>query len=112
MRNFLLTLIFFASLLFVVTSVSAQAGEPGVGLPLLDEETTVTSTRTSTTSGAVTTYSTVTPVSYATVATSSQEAVDDAETGSELIVLSILSLTGGVGLYLIKKFFDFKRYSI
>lgn len=99
--------------LFAV-KVQAQGTEPGLGLPLLDDVTSTATTTSGTyTTTPITTYSTITPTTYTTTTSSlSQQAVDDADTGSEVVVLVILSITGGVGIFLIKKYFDFKRYSL
>ncbi len=113
MKKFYLFLALLGFILFASARVNAQSTEPGLGLPLLDDGTSATATAGSnySTQTAVTTYSTVTAVA-ATMTATSQSAVDDAETGSEVIVLAILSITGGVGIFLIKKFFDFRRYSL
>jgi len=102
-----LTLFVFVALLFVGTSVLAESDtEPPLGLPLLN--TTPTSTATS---NYVSTYTTATP-GYSLTVVTSQEAIDEAETGPNLVVLSILSLIAGIGFFLIKKYFDEKRYSL
>jgi hypothetical protein len=114
MKRLFLSAVFLAFILISSSKVLAQSTEPGLGLPLLDDTATPVATAT-TISQPATIYSTVTPNTVATttvLSTTSQSAVDDAETGSEVIVLAILSITGGVGIFLIKKYFDFKRYSI
>ena len=104
----LFTFLLFAAVLFGAGSVLAQSDtEPPLGLPLLSSTATTTA---STTNGSVTTYATITPTYSVTV--TSQDAVDEAETGPNLIILSILSLIAGIGFFLIKKYFDEKRYSL
>lgn len=61
---------------------------------------------------------TTTPVTYratsytASVTPTVQEVIDDAETGPVTILLIILSMIGGIGFILVKKYFDEKRYSL
>ena len=100
-------LLFFAIVLLSATSVLAQSDtEAPLGLPLISSTPTPTST-----GQGVTTYTTVTP-SYSLTVAASQTAVDEAQTGPNLIILSILSLIAGIGFFLIKKYFDRKRYSL
>lgn len=104
------TFLLFAVALFVATTVLAQADtEPPLGLPLLSSTPTVSAT--ATTAESVTTLITATPT-YSLTVVSSQTAVDEAETGPNLIILSILSLIAGIGFFFIKKYFDLKRYSL
>jgi hypothetical protein len=84
----------------------AQDTEPPLGLPsAIIEEDTDSST-------AITTYTSATATRTATKTTTTQEAVDDAEVGSEIVMLIILSVVGGLGIFLIKKYFDLKRYQL
>ena len=113
MKKILFTLGLLGIVLFGGIKVMAQTTEPGANLPLLpDDSSSATATATYSAYSAYTTDGITTASDSATAVTSSQSAVDDAETGSEVVFLSILSLTGGIGLFLIKKFFDFRRYSI
>jgi hypothetical protein len=115
MKRILLTIGLLVFVLFGVSKVMAQSTEPGLGLPLLDDTSTAVATTTAVANQSTTIYSTITPISGSTttmLSSTNQSAVDDAETGSEMVVLVILSITGGVGIFLIKKYFDFKRYSI
>ncbi len=107
MRKIYLTAVLLVLFGFGVSRALAQSTEPGIGLPLLDD--TVTATVSASYGSTVAAFTTVTAVR---TVSSSQQAVDDADTGSEMIVLVILSITGGVGIFLIKKYFDFKRYSL
>jgi len=112
MNKWCLTLLLLTAVFFSVGRVTAQTTEPGTNLPLLPDDTT-SATTTYTQVPSYSTYQTQTTYSATTSQVSTtQSAVDDAETGSELIFLVILSITGGIGLFLIKKYFDFKRYSI
>ena len=112
MKRFFLPIGLAAFILFAVGHVFAQSTDPNLGLPLLDDSSsTPTASSTAVNNQTVTTYTTVVAGTTATT-TANQSAVDDAETGSEVVVLVILSLTGGVGIFLIKKYFDFKRYSL
>jgi len=107
MRKIYLTAVLLVLFVFGVSRALAQSTEPGIGLPLLDD--TVTATVSATYGSTVAAFTTVTTTR---TISSSQQAIDDADTGSELIVLLILSITGGIGIFLIKKYFDFKRYSL
>lgn len=89
----------------VGTALAESDTEPPLGLPLIS----TTATTSSATAVPVTTYQTIVP---SATATANQQAVDDAETGSEIVILSVLSLVSGIGLFLIKKYFDIKRYSL
>jgi len=112
MKKVLLTLGLLVVVLLSAAKVLAQTTEPGANLPLLPDDSTSQTAVASATAYAAYTTATTSPV-YTTSATSAtQTAVDDAETGSEVIFLSILSITGGIGIFLIKKYFDFKRYSL
>lgn len=97
-------------ILTVLVSVSlfkislAQDTEPPLGLPTIDEEETVTPTATYTYTSTAT--QTVTPTA------STQEVIDDAEVGSEIVLLVILSVVGGLGIFLIKKYFDTRSYNL
>jgi len=93
----------FAVALFFGVS-RAQVVEPPINLPIYSPSATAT------VSPDVITYSTVAPTVTQTVTT--QQYVDDAETGSEIYFLAFFSLVAGVGLFFIKKYFDIKRYSI
>lgn len=59
---------------------------------------------------------TATPVVYraatytATATSVAQQVIDDAETGPVTVLLVILSLIGGIGFILIKRYFDEKKY--
>jgi len=88
---------------FFVSMALAQDSEPPLGLPLVDSPTP-TATVSVTNVSNVTTYSTVTPTT--------QEVVDNAETGSEIYILAGLSVLAGTGLFLIKKYFDLKKSSL
>jgi hypothetical protein len=88
---------------FFVSAALAQDTEPPLGLPLVDSPTP-TATVSVTSVSNITTYSTVTPTT--------QEVVDNAETGSEIYILSGLSVLAGTGLFLIKKYFDLKKSSL
>jgi cytochrome bd-type quinol oxidase subunit 2 len=110
MKNFSkIRLLVFVAILFSAGSVLAATDtEPPLGLPLVSSTATATAISTA---GSVTTYLTATPT-YSVTVVSAQDAVDDAETGPSLIILSILSLVAGIGFFLIKKYFDLKRYSL
>lgn len=118
MKKYLLIIGLTAFILLSWAKVLAQTTEPGTNLPLLPGDTATTDDTYATATTSAPTYSTLTTataavVTYTTSAVSTtQTAVDDADTGSEFIFLAILSLTGGIGLFLIKKYFDFKRYSL
>lgn len=99
-------MVFVIILLSAGSVLAATDTEPPLGLPLLSSTPTATST-----TGSVTTYTTATPT-YSVTVVSAQDAVDDAETGPSLIILSILSFVAGIGFFLIKKYFDQKRYSL
>lgn len=102
-------LIIFATLGFCLLGApfaKSQTSEPpSPDLPIGNEE-----------SATATATGTIAPEGSATIAaeatTTVQEFVDDAETGSEIIILAILSLVAGVGLFFIKKYFDLKRYTL
>jgi len=99
----------FAIAVFGCGVAYAQTGEPpGLDLPIDDETVTATVTSTAEESLEAEASETVSAEESATT----QEAVDDAETGAQLIVLIIISIIGGLGLLLIKKYFDSKRFSI
>jgi hypothetical protein len=90
---------------FFVSIALAQDSEPPLGLPLVDSPTpTATATVSVIGVSNATTYSTVTPTT--------QEVVDNAETGSEIYILAGLSVLAGTGLFLIKKYFDLKKSSL
>ena len=109
MKRFYLTLVIFALVLFGCKVAYSQTGEPpGLDLPIDDE--TVTATATATAEESVEVEASATVSAEESVAT--QEAIDDAETGAEIILLVILSIIGGLGLLLIKKYFDSKKFSI
>lgn len=92
-------------LVLSASSVLAADTEPPLGLPLISPTATATQTQ------QVTTYSTLTPT-YTVSLVSTQEAVDEAETGPSIAILAVLSLVAGIGFFLIKKYFDLKRYSL
>lgn len=111
MRKILFTLVLLGFTLFSISKVLAQVTEPGANLPLLPDEQSTASVDTSPSGSSFSTLATATPLASSS-AVAAQSAVDDAETGSEIIFLAILSVTGGIGLFLIKKYFDLKRYSL
>lgn len=115
MKKYLIVLSMTAFAIFSTAKLAlATDTEPPLGLPIIDnEDTTVVSSPTTTTNNptTVTTYSTVTPTTTLSPV-SAQEAIDDADTGSEVIILSLLSLVAGSGLFMIKKYLDQKRYSL
>jgi len=88
------------------TVAHSQTGGEPPGLPTYDSSPTATVTVTDT----ATEPPTATPTPSATASVQSFE--DDVETGSEIVVLLILSLVGGTGIFLIKKYFDTKKYSM
>ena len=91
---------------FLYKITFAQVTEPPLGLPDFEEDTTTVVAETeSATATATATYS-------ATRTATTQEAVDDAEVGSEIIMLVIFSLVGGTGIFLVKKYFDLQRYNL
>lgn len=90
------------SFLYKVTF--AQVTEPPLGLPDFEEDTTTVVAETESVT-ATTTYS-------ATRTPTTQEAVDDAEVGSEVVMLIIFSLVGGTGIFLVKKYFDLQKYTL
>lgn len=107
MKRFVFILAIFTLVSVGTARVYSQTGEPpGLDLPI-DEES-VTDSTTATAEESVETSATETSTETA----SSQEAIDDAETGTEIIILVILSLIGGLGLFSIKKYFDSKKFSI
>lgn len=117
MKKILFSFGLLAFILLGSIRVMAQTTEPGANLPLLPDSSTSTTATTYTASATpYSSYSTQgTDVTYGTTATpvtTTQTAVDDAQTGSEVVFLAVLSVTGGIGLFLIKKYFDFKRYSL
>lgn len=73
---------------------------------------------TATPTAVVTEVATQTPVVYratantATATPLAQQVIDDAQTGPTTVLLIILSLIGGIGFILVKKYFDEKRYSL
>ncbi|MDH4358729.1 MAG: hypothetical protein OEV37_02140 [Candidatus Berkelbacteria bacterium] len=102
MRKFL---IIFAVLAFSALSAviaRAQTEPPTPNLPIESETAT----------SAYDAYEGDDSYAYSTITVTSQEAIDDAETGSEIVVLGALSLLAGIGLFLIKRYFDLKKYSI
>lgn len=104
MKKYLIIFLLIFAYLSLGQVAKAQITQPP--LPISSEPTaTPTATATPFVS---TTESTAT----ATPTTTTQEYVDDAETGSEIIVLMILSVVGGMGLFFIKKHFDLKKYSL
>lgn len=117
MKKIYLTIGLLVVLFVFVTKVMAQTTEPGANLPLLPGDETSTEPTyaySSTPYSALTTATTSYDTIYVSVTATSltQSAIDDAETGTEVIFLAILSITGGIGIFLIKKYFDFKRYRI
>ncbi len=93
------------------TAVAYSQSEPPLpGLPVDEETATATTTVSASVEETVSLDYSALVASTATSA--SQTAVDDAETGPELIALAVFSLIGGFGLFCIKKYFDLKRYEI
>lgn len=82
-----------------------DAGEPPVPFP--SETSTIT-----TTDDLVVTEETTVETVALTVTPTTQEFVDDAETGSGLLILAGLSIIAGLGLFSIKKYFDSKKFSL
>lgn len=82
-----------------------DAGEPPVPFP------SETSTTTTTDDLIVSEETTVESVAL-TVTPTTQEFVDDAETGSGLLILAGLSVIAGLGLFSIKKYFDSRKFSL
>ena len=104
---------FFAVMGFCLigTAVAYSQSEPPLpGLPVDEETATATTTVSASVEETVSLGYSALVASTATSA--SQTAVDDAETGPELIALAVFSLIGGFGLFCIKKYFDLKRYEI
>lgn len=100
----LLLTVLVCGILYKITL--AQDTEPPLGLPEIETDTqTVTGETTSVTPTATYTY-------RATRTATTQEAVDDAEVGSEIVMLVVFSLVGGMGIFLVKKYFDLKRYDL
>jgi len=100
----LLLAILVCSVLFQVSF--AQVTEPPLGLPSFEEDTeTVVAQTESATPTATVAYT-------ATRTATTQEAVDDAEVGSEIVMMIAFSLVGGIGIFLVKKYFDLKRFEI
>ena len=99
---------------FCATEALAQSTEPGANLPLLPDIDTSADTTTyeisSTPYSGNSSGSVYSAATSRTATSSTQTAIDDAETGTEILFLAILSVTGGVGIFLIKKYFDFKKY--
>ena len=87
------------------TIAHSQTGGEPPGLPTYDDSPTTTVTADQTTA-------TPPPSPTPTVTATVQSFEDDVETGSEIIVLLILSLVGGTGIYLIKRYFETKKYSM
>jgi hypothetical protein len=85
----------------------AQDTEPPLGLPSAIIEDTESPT-------AIVTYTSPTATRTATITrtATTQEAVDDAEVGSEIVLLVTLSIIGGLGIFLIKKYFDLNRFRL
>jgi len=103
MRRFL---IIFAVLVLSGLSavvVRAQTYPPSPDLPIDGDQTATAGAEDSDLSDY---YSFLTPTA------TTQEAIDDVETGSEVVILAALSLLAGIGLFLIKRYFDLKRYEI
>jgi len=107
MKRFVFILTIFTLVLVGTARVYSQTGEPpGLDLPI-DEES-VTASATATVEGSFE----ASVIASAEESVTSQEAIDDADTGTEIVILAILSLVGGFGLFLIKKYFDSKKFSI
>ncbi len=101
MKKLLLSISVLLIVLSLFKMALAQDTEPPLGLPALDED-----------SATVTALESVTATVTRTASATTQEAVDDAEVGSEIIALVILSVVGGVGIFLIKRYFDLKSYNL
>ena len=82
----------------------AQDTEPPLGLPTIDDTTTATTTPVPVTVMATSTTT--------TTAVSTQEAIDDAEVGTEVVMLIVLSLGDSTGIFDVKKYFDVNRYNL
>lgn len=108
----ILTCLAVVSSLFVFFVFSNPAFAQGVLPPMPTDYRTATATatadQTATATPAVYRASTYT----GTVTPIAKEVIDDAETGPVTALLIILSLIGGIGFILIKKYFDEKRYSL
>lgn len=102
--KYFLTLVLFVVLTFCLGAIAKADDTAALPLPIIDDSSTVTAGDTAT----VTTY-TVTPT--ATLVTA-QQAVDDAETGTEVVTLVSISVLGGIGIFLIKRYFDLKKLSL
>ena len=86
----------------------AQSEEaPGFNFPSLDTATETITATAQISATPTTQYITVTPTRIVT-----QTVTDDVETGPEIYILIGLSLVGGLGVFLIKKYFDLKKYEL
>jgi hypothetical protein len=109
MKRFVFILTIFTLAMVGTARVYSQTGEPpGLDLPIDGSATADSATATAETS----VEASPSLVVSETESVTTQEAIDDAETGTEIIILAILSLVGGLGLFSIKKYFDSKKFSI
>lgn len=103
MKRFIFAATIFAFVLCGYGVARSQTGEPpGLDLPIDEESATAT----------VEESVEASVIASAEESVTAQEAIDDADTGTEIVILAILSLVGGFGLFLIKKYFDSKKFSI
>jgi hypothetical protein len=103
MKN-ILALVLFVALTFSIGAVALAQETPPFPLPV--DSGTATETVADTTT--VTSY-------YATptrTIVSSQQAIDNADTGTEVVFLIGISVLGGIGIFLIKRYFDLKKFSL
>ena len=95
-------LVLILALTFSIGAIARAQETPPLPLPV--DSSTVTDSATDT----VTSY-VATPTR---TVVSSQQAVDNADTGTEVVFLVGISVLGGIGLFLIKRYFDLKRLSL
>lgn len=100
----LLLTVLVCGILYKITL--AQDTEPPLGLPEIGDETQTV------TADSISVTPTVTYTYRATRTATTQEAIDDAEVGTEIVMLITFSLVGGMGIFVLKKYFDLKRYNL
>ena len=104
---FLLGVVLVVTAGFKVTFAQDNSVEPPLDLPLTSATAIATAT---TDTSAFDSY--VGATATATVASYTQSAEDEADTGAEVYILIGISLVAGFGFYCLKRYFDYKRYMI
>ncbi|MCX6809917.1 MAG: hypothetical protein NTZ65_04205 [Candidatus Berkelbacteria bacterium] len=107
-RVYLLIFVLILGGVSIARVYAETEGEAPLGLPLVSQNASQTASTSTSTQTSTTTYATVSTTAVA----DSQTVVDNADTGSEIYILAALSLVAGFGLYLIKKYFDLRKYTL